>query len=123
MHKHSLLLPITWGFRFGILTLGPDDVALPADFDFDAGIAELREKVPGVLDTMEPDSPGMHTTDTVDYIIVLSGEASLELDNHETVLLRAGDTVVQNGTRHAWHNTSDQPCVMATTIIGATRRT
>jgi quercetin dioxygenase-like cupin family protein len=65
----------------------------------------------------------MHTTDTVDYVVVLSGETWLELDNGERVLVRAGETVVQNGTRHAWHNAGEAPCVMAVALVGATRST
>jgi quercetin dioxygenase-like cupin family protein len=70
---------------------------------------------------MEPDHPGMHTTDTVDFEVVLSGEVVLELDDGAEVTLKAGDTIVQNGTRHAWHNRSDVPVVIAFGMIGAHR--
>ena len=53
---------------------------------------------------MEPDAPGMHTTATIDFEVVLEGEVWLELDDGEEVHLRVGDCVVQNGTRHAWRN-------------------
>jgi len=49
----------------------------------------------GAADWIEEDDPGMHTTDTVDFEIVLSGEASLELDDGATVHLKAGDCFVQ----------------------------
>ena len=75
-----------------------------------------------MVDVLEPDNPGMHTTDTIDYVVVLSGETWLELDHGERLLVRAGDTVVQNGTRHAWRNTSEEPCVMAVALVGATRQ-
>ena len=51
--------------------------------------------------------PGMHTTATIDFEVVLDGEIWLELDDGVEVHLRAGDTVVQNGTRHAWRNHGD----------------
>ena len=54
----------------------------------------------------EPDDPGMHTTDTVDFDFVVSGEVYLELDDGAEVLLKPGDCVVQNGTRHRWNNRS-----------------
>ena len=54
----------------------------------------------------------MHRTDTVDYGLVLAGEVYLVLETEETQL-RPGDVVVQRGTRHAWHNRSDQPARMA----------
>ena len=67
-------------------------------------------------DAMEPENPGMHTTQTIDYGIVLSGEIDLELDSGE-VHLRAGDVVVQRATRHAWRNRSSEPCTMAFVLI------
>jgi len=70
---------------------------------------------------LEPDHPGMHTTDTVDYDVVLSGEVWLELDDGAEVHLKPGDCVVQNGTRHAWHNKTDQPCTLAVVLVGARR--
>ena len=50
----------------------------------------------------------MHTTDTIDFEYVLSGEIALELDDGAEVVLHPGDTVVQNGTRHRWHNRSSE---------------
>ena len=72
---------------------------------------------------MEPDHPGMHTTDTVDFDVVISGEVWLELDDGAEVQLRPGDSVVQNGTRHAWRNRSSEPCTLAVALIGARRDT
>ena len=68
-----------------------------------------------------PNNPGMHTTDTVDFDAILSGEVYLELDDGAEVLLKAGDCAVQNGTRHVWHNRSSQNCVIAVTLVGAER--
>jgi mannose-6-phosphate isomerase-like protein (cupin superfamily) len=110
------------GFRFGFFTVPPAGMAPPSDLDIAAAVAEVNKKLPGIMDVGEADNPGMHTTDTVDYILVLSGEISLELDDGQTVQLRTGDCVVQNGTRHAWRNTSSGPCFMAYAIVGARRR-
>jgi Cupin domain len=82
---------------------------------------EAAEKLPNLTDILDPDHPGMHTTDTIDFEIVLSGEITLELDDGAEVTLKSGDTVVQNGTRHAWHNHGDVPAVIAAAIIGAQR--
>ena len=65
---------------------------------------------------MEDDNPGMHTTDTIDYGIILSGEIDLELDEGE-VHLGPGDVVVQRGTRHAWRNRGSEPCKIAFILI------
>ncbi|MGE0857709.1 MAG: cupin domain-containing protein [Gammaproteobacteria bacterium] len=63
----------------------------------------------------------MHTTDTLDFVVMLSSEVWLELDDGAERCVRAGDCVVQNGTRHRWQNRSDRPCVMAAVMVGATR--
>jgi hypothetical protein len=64
---------------------------------------------------------GMHRSDTVDMSFVVSGEIWIELDDGAETLLRAGDTLVQHATIHAWHNRGDQPCVMAVAAVGARR--
>ena len=61
----------------------------------------------------------MHTTDTIDFEVVLEGTVVLELDDGAEVTLRPGDTVVQNGTRHRWRNGGDTPARFAYVICGA----
>jgi mannose-6-phosphate isomerase-like protein (cupin superfamily) len=60
--------------------------------------------------------PGMHTTETVDYAIVLEGEIWAVMDEGET-LLRAGDVLIQRGTNHAWANRSSKTCRIAFVLI------
>jgi mannose-6-phosphate isomerase-like protein (cupin superfamily) len=116
-----LYFPPVGGFRFGFFTIGPDAVSMGPDFDIGSALAEIGAKLPGMVEVLEPEHPGMHTTDTVDFDVVVSGEVHLELDDGAEVHLRQGDCVVQNGTRHAWHNRSAEPCVMAVAIVGAQR--
>jgi len=112
--------PPVGGFRFGLFTLPPRDEPPPGpDVDIAAAVAELRATLPGLLDHMESGAPGMHTTATIDFEVVLSGEVVLELDDGATVHLRAGDTVVQNGTRHRWSNAGSAPATLAVFICGA----
>lgn len=113
--------PPSDGFRFGFFTLGPDSVTLPEDLDIGAALAEVQARLPGMDEVMEPENPGMHTTDTVDFDVVMSGEVWLELDDGHEVHLRPGDCVVQNGTRHAWHNRTTEPVTVAVALIGARR--
>jgi quercetin dioxygenase-like cupin family protein len=84
-------------------------------------LAEVEQKFPGYLGHFEPDAPGMHTTDSVDLGVVLAGEVVLELDDGVEKLLRAGDTIIQNGTRHRWHNRGTEPCRIIVVLIGAHR--
>ncbi len=114
--------PAVGGFRFAMFTVPPSSVTPPADASPEELARELEEKLPGLADHMEPDAPGMHTTDTIDFEYVISGEVWLELDEGKEVLLRAGDTAVQNGTRHAWRNKAPEPCRMVVFIVGAHRR-
>ncbi len=62
--------------------------------------------------------PGMHKTNTVDYIVLLSGKVSLILDDGE-VEMEPMDVVVQRGTNHAWVNHGDEPAVLAGILIDA----
>jgi hypothetical protein len=103
------------------LVVPPDTVYLSEDFDPAAAVAERLETSPGLAELFEPDAPGMHTTDTVDYGVLISGEIVLELDAGREVTLAPGDIVVQNGTRHAWRNRSDAPATLLFVLIGARR--
>jgi quercetin dioxygenase-like cupin family protein len=60
----------------------------------------------------------MHRTETIDYVIVISGEIEMDMDD-STVKLKAGDVMVQRGTNHAWANRSDQPARVAFVLIDA----
>jgi mannose-6-phosphate isomerase-like protein (cupin superfamily) len=112
--------PPVGGFRFGFFTIPPDgETGVPADIDLETAFAELEHRLPGLARYAEPDDPGMHTTATIDYGIVLSGRATLELDDGAKVTLNPGDAYVQNGTRHRWSNTGDVPAVLAITLVGA----
>ncbi|MCJ7934984.1 MAG: cupin domain-containing protein [Chryseobacterium sp.] len=62
--------------------------------------------------------PMMHQTPTLDYIIILSGELHLIMEEGET-LLKPGDIVIQRGTNHAWSNRSDEPCIQLAVLIDA----
>jgi mannose-6-phosphate isomerase-like protein (cupin superfamily) len=112
--------PPVGGFRFGFFTIPPDGgVGAPADLDMAAALAEFEQRLPGMAEYLEFDDPGMHTTATIDYGIVLSGVATLELDDGAKVSVHPGDTYIQNGTRHRWSNTGDVPAVLAVTLVGA----
>ena len=52
----------------------------------------------------------------------LAGQVILEVDDGESVVLNAGDTYVQGGTRHRWRNVGDVPAVLAAVAVGAHHR-
>jgi hypothetical protein len=119
--NQASILPNLGGTQFLMVAFPPDAIMQSADFDPVAAGAENRKHVPGLAERFEMDNPGMHTTDTVDYGIVLKGEISLELDDGRVVHLQTHDVVVQNGTRHAWRNHGKKPALMAFVLIGAKR--
>jgi mannose-6-phosphate isomerase-like protein (cupin superfamily) len=114
--------PPTDGFRFLVWSIGPAGATVERDIDVGAAVAEIEARLPGLIDHNEPDDPGMHTTDTIDFDYVVSGEVVLELDDGAEVLLRSGDCVVQNGTRHRWRNPGTEPCTIVTALVGARPR-
>jgi quercetin dioxygenase-like cupin family protein len=63
-----------------------------------------------------PDAGQWHASETVDYELILEGEVGLELDEG-MVTLRAGDCVIQRGTRHRWVPTTDRPCRMLCVMV------
>jgi mannose-6-phosphate isomerase-like protein (cupin superfamily) len=117
----SAYFPAPGGLRFSLSTIPPEGTAPPEDLDVAAAEAQAEQRLPGLLGVLEPDDPGMHTTDTIDLEVILQGEVILELDDGAQTLLRAGDTVVQNGTRHRWRNPGPEPAVMAVFMVGARR--
>jgi len=61
----------------------------------------------------------MHSTDTVDYILILSGQITCFFDGGEQTVLSAGDVLIQNGAAHAWRNEGETPCTMAAVAIAS----
>ena len=118
------LIPKIGDTQFRICCYPPNsdtEQAMANGFDLAAFQEEIERKMPGLAETLEYEEPGMHTTDTIDYEVVISGEIWLELDDSAEVHLKPGDCVVQNGTRHAWRNRGSLPCTMAFVMIGAKR--
>jgi mannose-6-phosphate isomerase-like protein (cupin superfamily) len=81
---------------------------------------EFQEFVRTALEPWaDPDASGMHRTATMDYDVVLEGIIGLELDNGAEVTLKPGDVVVQNGTRHRWHNRGTTVARLLAVTVGA----
>jgi hypothetical protein len=71
---------------------------------------------PGGERVVGPEDPGVdeksfHTTRTIDFIYMLSGELTLLLDRGQ-VKVETGDIVIQQATRHAWRNNGTGPATM-----------
>jgi hypothetical protein len=66
------------------------------------------------VDTRRP--PAMHRSRTTDYIVLLSGEITLLLDEDE-VDLKPFDTVIQRGTNHACCNRGIVPVLLMAVLV------
>ena len=113
LHLPHTLVPPTGGSTCYVVTFPPD-----ASYRGKVGAKEVAAYFTAMG---SPDAstysakaphPYMQRTRTLDFCLVLDGEITLVLDTEE-VHLKAGDTVVQRGTNHAWSNRSDRPCTVA----------
>jgi mannose-6-phosphate isomerase-like protein (cupin superfamily) len=114
--------PPVGGFRFELITLPPDGTPPPSGIDHAKALAETEALLPGLMDVMDPKHPGWHATDSIDLLYVVSGQCVLKLDSGETTPLKAGDTLVQTGSRHAWENPGGTPCWLLVVSIGVKRK-
>lgn len=73
-----------------------------------------------LLFTPPPSSepPAWHSTNTIDYVVVLSGKISFGLETG-TVELNAGDLIVDRGIVHSWCSVGDEPALMLAVMIQA----
>jgi mannose-6-phosphate isomerase-like protein (cupin superfamily) len=113
------VVPGPGGTSLHFVTFPPGSVFADPSFDAKAAQEEALDRLRGLADHFEKEDPGMHKTNTVDYAVVYDGEIWLELDNAESLHLKRGDVVVQNGTRHAWRNKGTKPVTMIFFLNGA----
>ncbi|HEX4158749.1 MAG TPA: cupin domain-containing protein [Rhizomicrobium sp.] len=105
------LEPPRGGSSCHIVTLPPDAATKPGTADIAAYFRAAGSPAASTYTAGAP-HPYMQKTQTLDLCLILEGEITLVLDTGE-VHLKAGDTVVQRGTNHAWRNRSDRPCRIA----------
>jgi hypothetical protein len=114
--EHKGLLPPKRGTLLRIIDIPPE----PRDrAEFERMARATFGKLYGGDIHQDPKAgphPLMHTTETVDYAVLLSGELYAVMDGGET-LMRAGDVLIQRGTSHAWSNRSGKPCRILFVLI------
>jgi hypothetical protein len=113
------VVPGPGGTSLHFVTFPPGSVFADTSFNANAAQEEALVRLRGLADHFEKEDPGMHKTNTVDYSVVYDGEIWLELDDAETLHLKRGDVVLQNGTRHAWRNNGTKPVTMLFFLNGA----
>jgi mannose-6-phosphate isomerase-like protein (cupin superfamily) len=99
------------GSKFRVIEYPPDKKRDMTHYAAD--IARNGAARPG-----EARHPGFHKTNTIDYVIVLSGEIYALMDEGE-VLLHTGDVLIQRGTSHAWSNRGEESAYLAFVLIDA----
>ena len=87
--------------------------------DWNASFAAMGQDLNG-SDEHASDT-GYHSTDSIDYIVMLDGEITCMFEDGE-VVLRPGDCFVQRGTKHAWENRGTVPARFTSILVGAVPR-
>ena len=89
--------------------------------DSDSGLQDVgSDDLGGFTEAFDPERPGMHISDSVDFVHVLSGEVVMELEAGE-LLVKEGDIVIMRGGWHNWRNETNRPCTVASVMVGAHR--
>jgi mannose-6-phosphate isomerase-like protein (cupin superfamily) len=120
LHLNHIMQPPKQGSVFNVVTFPPDE-----SWNGRVGAAEVeaffRAMGASGASTYSKSAPHpyMQQMRTLDFCVVTQGEIVLVLDTQE-VQLKAGDIVVQRGTRHAWSNRSARPAVVAIASHDAT---
>jgi len=112
-------MPPPAGFRAVIVELRPDS-ALGDEAAQRRAFAKVLDEVGESQAERGAGPPGMHQTESCELITVISGEVYVVLETGEK-LLRAGDTLIQRGTSHAWSNRSKTPVVFLYVVWPALR--
>jgi mannose-6-phosphate isomerase-like protein (cupin superfamily) len=124
MTDAATIPPPPAGYYCDISTFPPD-----SEWDYEGGYGAALAQAGVSVDNPEtgPEpaggakaAPGMHQTDTVDIVTVISGEIWAVVETGET-LVKAGDTVIHRGTWHAWRNRSQEPCTVLAVHISVVR--
>ncbi|MEM7294916.1 MAG: cupin domain-containing protein, partial [Pseudomonadota bacterium] len=108
------LEPDAMGSIFRIVEFPPDS-AWKDGGDGAEAFAQIQASHAADADSADP---AMHKTDTVDYALVLDGEIWAVMDTEER-LMKAGDSLVQRGTNHAWANRTEEICRVMFVLTGA----
>jgi hypothetical protein len=111
--------PPNGGVRFVIMSLSPDSTEIdPPRVAASELVAEFARLLPGAARYVDRLDPRFHRTPTVDLAVVLSGRVTVLLDSGDRATLSAGDTLVQNGTSHAWSNVGPESAQIAFFLAG-----
>lgn len=112
------LEPPKGGTCFRFFEIPPQDTELSRDEADRKATAEFSSVGASHCRVNTSRNPMMHTTSTIDYVVILSGKVTLLLDKDE-VELNQFDVVVQGGTNHYWLNYGDKPALLMGVLLDA----
>jgi len=112
-------LPSHGGTAFHIMQLPPEsELDAMSEEDRKVATTPVIQMAPHFIQRGVQHSYLTHATNTVDYMIVLTGELTYITDEHETVL-RPFDTIIQRGTSRTCVNRGTENCLVAVAINSA----
>jgi quercetin dioxygenase-like cupin family protein len=97
-------------------------VIQPYDGGEDLGSRKIASGTPPngtrfmIMDLFPGCEGALHRTDTLDYVVVIEGEVEMKMEN-SSVVLKAGDVLVQQATNHAWTNRTDKHARLAIVLV------
>ncbi len=116
-NKKIGVVPPPGGTIFRVVEFAPER-EVKADYQTRLRIFQGLGLAPQGESREKPRDPAMHRTKTIDYVLILSGEIDMLLDDSE-IHLKPGDVVIQRGTNHAWVNRGNTPCQVAVILVDA----
>ena len=113
-----VLSPVAGGTKFRYFAIGPTPEGVSRQ-ELEPVVAEIFENMGAAHERVDTSrDPAMHKTKTIDYIVLLSGDVTLLLDDDE-VKLKPFDVVVQRGTNHAWLVNGTEPALFIAVLMDA----
>lgn len=100
--------------EFPVSNKGIEEAARPFDITMLKHLSSML-----ILRRIEPgETLALHATDTIDYVIILSGTIELGLED-ENIIVGPGDIVIDRGVMHSWRTIGDEPVIMLATLVQA----
>jgi len=110
--------PTKCGTIFRVVDFPPESLLDSTKESNSAVLDELGLKS-AFSDDQEFAHKAMHSTNTIDYAVVMAGEIDMVFPSKKNVHLTEGDVLVQQGTPHAWVNRGKSICRIAFVLVDA----
>lgn len=99
------------GAVFRVVVIPPDDIVMESLRKGEKWGANSPYRTTG-------DDYGLHGTNTLDFVTVVSGRVDLRMPDGDQTRLEAGDAVVQRGAVHSWRNPGPESVILHAVMFG-----